>query len=290
MSAGAEVVAVGLGLPEGPFVHGDGRVSFTEQARGRISMWDNGSWDVLAVTGGGPNSHVVGNDGCVYVAQNGGAVGAWRSSDPCTPGIWRVNPDGASELVAQEVGGTPLAAPNDLVFGPDGALWLTDPAHPFDPVARGTAGRLARLFPGGGETVLDVGSVYCNGLAFDAAGLIWVESYDRHVCRLSADGAREVVCQLPAGHVPDGLAIASDGRLFIATCGSHGITVLAPDGSVLDHLWLDERAVPTNCAFAADGALWVTDFGIDGETVDGAGRLWRVPTDAIGLPVLEGTL
>ncbi len=285
-----EVVATGLGVPEGPFVHADGSVTFTEQVRGRISRWDgHGGAEAVAVTGGAPNSHVAGPGGELYACQNGGAVGAWRSPEPATPGLQRVAADGTVLDLATAVGGSPLLAPNDLVLAPDGDILFTDPGHPFDPDVRGTAGRLVRLSPSGaGEVLLDVGATYCNGLALEADGtLVWVESYGRHVCRL-VDGERVEVCRLPEGHVPDGLAVATDGRLFIATCGSHGVTVVAPDGEVLDLLELDGDANATNCCFDAEGALWVTDFGMSWETQEGAGRLWRLETDARGLPVPYG--
>ena len=98
-----------------------------------------------------------------------------------------------------------------------------------------------------------------------------------------------MLCQLPDGHRPDGFAVASDGRLFVATVISHGITVVSPDGEVLDHLMLDERALPSNCCF--DGAaLWVTDFGVGWQDGAPTGRLWRVETDAVGQPLSRGSL
>ena len=94
---------------------------------------------------------------------------------------------------------------------------------------------------------------------------------------------------LPELHVPDGLAVARDGRLFIASVTSHGVSILGPDGAYLGLIELDDRAIPTNCAF--DGsALWVTDFG-DGFTPGaGDGRLWRVDTDAVGALLGAGHL
>jgi gluconolactonase len=283
-----EIVAAGLEVPEGPVVLPDGRISFVEQRRGQVSVFDGDSVSCLATVGGAANAVTLGAD-ALYAAQNGGVVNAWRSADPRPPGIQRVHLDGRVEYVTTEVDGQPLLAPNDLCFGPDGRLWFTDPGHPYDPDRRGANGRLIAIGDGRDEIVADVGPVYCNGLAFGVDGrLIWVESYTRLVCRLGPAG-REVVCQLPEHHVPDGLAVAADGRLFIATVSSAGITVVSPDGAVLDLIELDETALPTNCCF--DGsALWVTDFGRDHETVPGSGRLWRVGTDAVGAGLFAGTL
>src|SRR5262245_12440738 len=281
-----EIVATGLEVPEGPVVLPDGRIAFVEQRRGQVSVYDGTAVSCLAEVGGAANAVTLGTDG-LYAAQNGGVVGPWRSPDPRTPGIQRVHLDGRVEYVTTEVDGQPLLAPNDLSFGPDGRLWFTDPGHPYDPERRGANGRLLAIGQGRDEILADVGPVYCNGLAFGVDGrLVWVESYGRHVCRFGPAG-REVVCQLPEHHVPDGLAVATDGRLFIATVSSAGITVVSPEGEVLDLIELDETALPTNCCF--DGSsLWVTDFGRDNETVQGLGRLWRVETDAVGAPLSGG--
>jgi gluconolactonase len=286
----AEVVATGLHVPEGPVVLPDGRIAFVEQLLGRVSIYDGAAVSVLAEVGGAANAVTLGGD-ALYAAQNGGVVGAWRSTDPRQPGIQRVRLDGRVESVTTEVAGAPLLAPNDLVFGPDGRLWFTDPGHAFDPVVRGAAGRIIAIGPDdrSGEIVAEVGPSYCNGLAFGAdRRLVWVESYERAVCRLGPDGRRPL-CQLPEEHVPDGLAVAEDGGLFIATLSSKGITVLSPDGQLLDLITLDGTARPANCCF--DGsALWVTDFGRDHERIAGSGRLWRVETDAVGLALFTGTV
>lgn len=284
-----EVLARGLQVPEGPAMLGDGTVVFTEQLAGRISSFDGTHVEVVAVTGGAPNSCVAGETG-LYVCQNGGVVGSWRSEQPQPPGIQRVHPSGEVALVRTNVAGRDLVTPNDLVFSPDGQLWFTDPSQPFDPANRLDEGCLHALSGCDDDVRLDVGGVYCNGIGISPDGdVLWVESYTRRVRRLTPEGEAETLCTLPEGHVPDGFAVGTDGRIFIATCASHGISVIAPDGEYLGLLHLDADAFPTNCCF--DGAnLLVTDFGVDFETTSNVGRLWRVPTDAQGAPVHRGSL
>lgn len=286
-----DIILDGLQVPEGPAMLPDGRVVFTEQTRGAISIYDGHGHQELAVTGGSPNSTVVGSDGALYVCQNGGVVGAWRSPDPRTPSIQRVDASGTVQTLAESVAGVALAAPNDLVFGADGRLFFTDPAQPFDPADRRDTGVIFALGADGGDLVRHVGPVYCNGIAFDTeGGMIWVESYTRRVVALGpGDGRDRVLATLAEGHIPDGIAVAEDGRIFIASCGSHGIDVVGPDGSDAGFLHLDERAFPSNLCF--DGsALWVTDFGVDHPSRPETGRLWRVDTDAVGLAVHHGAL
>jgi gluconolactonase len=222
-----------------------------------------------------------GSDGFLYAAQNGGVVDEWRAEVPATPSIERISLTGEITTVATEIAGVPLQAPNDLVFGPDGRLYFTDPSEPYDPTAPRATNRLFALGDDGGEVLIELPPSYTNGLAFTPdERLVWVESYSRAVCVLE-EGRRVLLCTLPDGHVPDGLTIAADGRLFIASAASHGITIVGPTGEILDHLFLDDRAFATNCCFVGSD-LWVTDFGVGFRAGNGRGRLWRVDTDAVG--------
>lgn len=259
----------------------DGRIVFVQQVLGRISAFDGSSVVTISEAPGAPNSVTVGSDGHLYAAQNGGVVDEWRSPYPTTPAIERVSLDGRVETIATEVAGIALGAPNDLVFGPDGRLYFTDPAEAYDPSNPRKPNRLFALDGSGGEVLIELPPSYTNGIAFTTQGdLAWVESYTRCVCFLDG-GRRRVLCQLPLGHIPDGLEVAADGRLFICTVTSHGITVVAPNGEVLSHIFLDEVALPTNCCFQGSDLL-VTDFGVGFTPGNARGRLWRVPTDAVG--------
>ncbi len=137
--------------------------------------------------------------------------------------------------------------------------------------------------------VLELPDVYPNGIAFDAQKrLYWTESMAHRVCRLEA-GAVVVFCQLSDDYVPDGMAFAADGRAFVCTTVSEGVSVLSPDGVLLEHIDLGEHA--TNCTF--DGpTLYVTATHVaDIEASQRTGTLWAVETDATGgLPLIPGSL
>jgi sugar lactone lactonase YvrE len=135
--AEVELLADGLGSPEGPDFLPDGRAIFVETFLCRVSAWDPRTGvHAYADVGGAPTACVRGLDG-VYVAQNGRTAGPWRSPRPCAPSIQRIAGDGRVEIVADSASCVPLLGPNDLAFAPDGSLWFTDPA-PGSPARRVT--------------------------------------------------------------------------------------------------------------------------------------------------------
>ena len=67
-----EVIAEGLGFPEGPIIMPDGSVILVEIRRGTVSRCWNGRTEVIATPGGGPNGIALGPDGAIYLCNNGG--------------------------------------------------------------------------------------------------------------------------------------------------------------------------------------------------------------------------
>ena len=131
-----ELVASGLGWPEGPTVRPDGSVVFVESYRSQLTVVDaGGEMRRFAYTAGAPNACVLGGDGALYVCQNGGTVGPWRAAEMTAPSIQRVREGGAAETLVTEIAGIALNGPNDLVFHADGRLIFTDPGtyNPDDP-------------------------------------------------------------------------------------------------------------------------------------------------------------
>ncbi len=268
---------------------GDGRLVLCDGNVGELLSYAGGAVTTFARTGGSPWGAILGTDGAIYVTQGGNVPGSGDTS--AVQGIQRVAADGTAELLFSEVAACTLYGPNDLAFGPDGRLYFTDSGSEQD--FRFDVRSPGRLFAvdaaGHGEMLLELPDVYPNGIAFDAQQrLYWTESMAHRICRLE-NGAPVTFCQLSDDHVPDGMAIAADGRLFVCTTISGGVTVVSPDGEVLEEISLGEHA--TNCIF--DGpALYVTATKVaDIEASQRTGTLWRVDTDAAGgLDLIPGRL
>ena len=282
------LLASGLGFPEGPAILPDGRIVLCDGNTGELLAYHDGSVTRFAHTGGSPWGTVLGSDGAIYVTQGGNVPGSGDTS--AVSGIQRVRADGTAELLFSAVAGYQLYGPNDLAFGPDGRLYFTESGSEQD--FRFDVRSPGRLFAvdasGGGEMLLERPDVYPNGIAFDARQrLYWTESMAHRICRLE-DGEAVTFCQLSDDHVPDGMAFAADGRLFVATTVSGGVTVVSPDGQVLEEIRLGEHA--TNCIF--DGpALYVTATKVaDIEASQRTGTFWRVDTDTTGLDLIPGHL
>ena len=284
----ATLLASDLGFPEGPVVMPNGRIVFCDGNVGELLVWDGHSVGTFARMGGSPWGAVLGSDGAIYVTQGGNVPGSGDTS--AVSGIQRVTKDGKVELLRSEVAGHKLYGPNDLAFGPDGRLYFTDSGteedYRFDVRSPG------RLFAidarGGGEMLLELPKVYPNGIAFDAhKRLYWTESMAHRVQRLE-NGKPVTFCQLSDGHVPDGMAIAADGRLFVCTTISEGVTVISPNGEVLEEIHLGQHA--TNCIFAGSALYVAATHTADIEASQRTGTFWRVDTDATGLELIPGRL
>jgi gluconolactonase len=263
----AEVVADGIVFGEGPVwvpdgVPGGPSLVVTSVPAGALYRVGagGGSAEQLAETGGGANGAALAADGSIVVTQNGGMdfsklpLAVDYPYHPTTPGLQLATLDGGVRYLADEG----LQAPNDLVVGPDGTVYFTDPPH--FPLPPEPSGRVMVYEPDGGLRVFAEGFMYCNGIALDRDGaLVVVEG--RGLQRLLPDGGREwIVEQLGRGG-GDGFCLDVDGNYYVAATVDHGVRVVDPHGKELDFLALDGDGVTTNCCFGgADGrTLFATD-------------------------------
>jgi gluconolactonase len=131
------IVAEGLEFPEGPVWMQDGSVIVVEIYAGRITRArPDGTKQVIATPGGGPNGMAVGPDGALYVCNNGGfnwgridgmLIPGAQANDYETGRIERIDMStGKVERLYQQCDGANLNGPNDIVFDGKGGFWFTD--------------------------------------------------------------------------------------------------------------------------------------------------------------------
>jgi len=283
----------GLGEPEGPVLLHDAQWGVVEMSpdTGHVSVIAaDGSLKQVVVTTGRPNGMVQDRDGTLWVAE---------SMNP--PSLLKVDLEGNSEIFLREGGGNEFLFPNDLAFGPDGALYMTDSGvhRPAFIKAReeGRAdfpidGKLFRIdLANRSASVLDNGLQFANGLAFGTDNALyvtatvsgWVYRYE-----WNADGTlgpRQDFADLVDRSQPpgfkggDGLAVAEDGHLYCAVVGQGDVTVVDTNGSIVNRIPVGGEQ-PTNVAFGPQGSgdIYVT--------VKDAGILERHHVGIDGLPLL----
>ena len=267
------IFATGLSLPEGPVFLPDGSCLVVEMgpARGcvtRISS-DGQSKRVIAHTGR-PNGLAVDREGIIWVAES-------RARS-----LLRLTLNGQEEVVATGCENEPFLFPNDLCFGPDGALYMTDSGIQFeDWLPDGKArqvdapidGRIYRIdIKTRKVTKLDSGIRFTNGIAFGPCQQLYVtETVTGMVYRYQwreggIVGRREdfgsvIDLEAPTGFKgPDGIAFGENGKLFVTVLGQGDVTVLGKDGHVVERIRTAGR-LPTNVAFGARGEkkIYVTE-------------------------------
>jgi gluconolactonase len=261
VTTGPEVVCPEPRFAEGPVwcaATGNDAASIvcTSVSEGAVYRVDiaAGTCTPLAVTGGGANGAAPCADGGFLVTQNGGldfaAIGMFEDPPVCTPvppGLQRVAPDSRVEYLTPD----PLQAPNDLAVATDGTVYFTDP--PPWPLPDDARGRVWAYGRDGALSLVADGFYYPNGIGIEDDGtLVVVENGlmgrpTFGLVRLDRNGDRELF----ADQTGDGFCFDVDGRLYVAG-GVHGVTVLEPDGSIVEVLEIPGRGVTTNCCFGGD--------------------------------------
>lgn len=299
-----EEIARGLRFPEGPVALPDGTFLVVEIERRTVTrIRADGQTEVLAETGGGPNGLAMGPGGQLYVANNGGFE-FLEDADGLRPTVQardysggrleRVDlHSGAVALVHRDNGrGIGLRGPNDLVVDRQGGVWFTDlgkrRARDLDyggvyyAAPDGTIREAAHPFLSANgiglspdETVLYVAETEGARLwAFDleAPGVIRKHPWP------SPHGGRLLHAAGGAYQRFDSLAVEACGNICVATLIHGGITVIAPDGRLVEFVPLLDRYT-TNICFGGP------DLRTAYVTLSLSGRLIALPWPRPGLPL-----
>ncbi|MFY1631765.1 SMP-30/gluconolactonase/LRE family protein [Solwaraspora sp. WMMB335] len=196
-----------------------------------------------ALAGGGPLSAVNATGDGALLLTAGRRV--WRAARTATG-------TGPPRLLAELAPDPPGVRCNDARVGPDGRLWIGT----VSPGRSGGGalwsmdgdGRLRRHW-GGISHGNGIGWSPCGDTVFvvdSGAGTLSRAAFDR----AAGPGDPTVILRIdPSVGIPDGLAVAADGTLWLAVWGGNCLLRLAPDGTVTGRVELSERNV-TSCAFA----------------------------------------
>jgi len=171
--------------------------------------------------------------------------------------IVTITPDGKYTILADHYEGKKFNSPNDVVIGPDGAIYFTDPTLdlvegqqqeiPFQGVYR--------LDEKGNVRLLTKDLTQPNGLAFSPDGKhLYVDDSEQRNIRVydvASDGTLSngrIFGEEPGRKndgVPDGIKVDRDGNLFVT--GPRGIWVWDPQGHHLGTIEMPEQ--PANLAW-----------------------------------------
>jgi gluconolactonase len=296
-----ELVTDGLRFPEGPVWMPDGSIILTEIASGQITrVAPDGTKSVVAKTGGGPNGLALGPDGKLYCCNNGGFNWNENGGYLAPHGIATDYSGGRIERIDIATGaietlyksgdfGCVLRGPNDIVFDDQGGFWFTDHGKvDYEARCHDIVGIFYAKADGSylEEVVFPSNNPNGVGLSPDGKALYAAETY---TCRLmkfnviapgkvasdAGPGGPGIPLYRPAGYkFFDSLAMEASGNICVATIGESGISVISPDGELVEFVGTDDVFTTNICFGGADMMdAWIC--------LSGTGRLvrarWRRP-------------
>lgn len=300
------VITDGLEFPEGPIAMADGSVLVVEIKGERlIRVQPDGTKDIVAELGGGPNGAAIGPDGACYVCNNGGFNWITEENGYLRPhgradsyvggSIQRVDLEtGVATTLYSQCDGVPLMGPNDIIFDCQGDMWFTDHGKTYGrtmdcgalyhAASDGTSIRQA-AFP----MVTPNGC----GLSPDESVLYASETETGRLWRWPITGRGELAKRSwpsPNGGAMvggatgyqrfDSMALEANGNICVATLVTGGITVFSPEGEKLEY-WEGPEPYCTNICFGG------ADLSTAYITVSGTGLLIAAKWPRPGLPLLH---
>ena len=267
-----EKVAGGFQFTEGPLWRpSENRLWFSDVVGNVLrAVTPTGEVEVLIEQAGGPSTAPAGG----FVGPNGlltEPAGTVLMAQHFNRQIVRIGADRQTSVVVDRFEGKRLNSPNDLAYGPGGALYFSDPPYGLsgqdeDPAKELDFNGVFRLVGGQLEPVVrDLGRP--NGIAFSSdQRTMYVANTEptRKVIMaydVAADGSVangrvfvDATADTTPG-MPDGLKLDTNGNVYATRPG--GVWVIAPDGRHLGTIHTPE--VAANVGWGDDGrSLYIT--------------------------------
>ena len=232
--------ATGLGFTEGPVWDPAGFVWISDESENRIvKAYSDGRWETMV--------SLVDPDGSTYDEQH-----RLLSTASGLRSIIRLSSDGKSFIVVvNSFHGKKLNTPNDIVMGPDGAIYFTDPTIDMTPAQKQDQElppSVYRLDQHHTLTLLTDQIKAPNGLAFSPNGkyLYIDDDMQRNILRYRFKHGTishkivfgDMTSQTEPG-VPDGMKVDRKGHLFVS--GPGGIWVWNKKGAHIGTIQMPKR-------------------------------------------------
>lgn len=254
-NAELSTVATGFGFTEGPVWDDAGFLYVSDETLNKIFRvgLDGSKREVIAL--GDP-------DGNTYDRQH-----LLIDCASVLRAIIEIAPDGKYKILADKFEGKRFNSPNDVIIGPDSAIYFTDPTLdlvqgqkqeiPFQGVYR--------LDANGNVTLLTKDLSQPNGLAFSPDGKsLYVDDSELRNIRIYdfANGAvsnGRIFGSEPGGKgdgVPDGMKVDTAGNIFVT--GPGGIWVWDPQGHHLGTIVVPEQPANLTWGDKDHGTLYLT--------------------------------
>lgn len=249
-------VAGGFGFTEGPVWDKRGFLYVSDEIQNRISrVFPDGRTEPFASIRD-PDGSTFNSEGRLITCASALRV------------VAAIEPDGSYKVLVDKYDGKKFNSPNDIVLGPDGALYFTDPSIDLP---KGETQELAfqgifRLGNDGSLRLLNSEMNQPNGLAFSPDGMrLYVTDTRQREIRVFDVGVNGSLTKgrlfgklegPPRTGAADGMKVDANGYLFVT--GPLGVWVWDKDGTHLGTIVMPES--PANLAWGDDDyqTLYVT--------------------------------
>jgi gluconolactonase len=235
-------VAGGFGFTEGPVWDAKGFLYVSDEEKNTVSrVYPDGKVETVVSLGDPDGSTFDKNHHLITCAS-------------VLRAIIEIAPDGKYKVLADKFQGKKFNSPNDVVLGPDGALYFTDPTLDL---VKGEKQELPnqgvyRLAADGSVQLLIADLQQPNGLAFSPDGKrLYVDDTKQRDIHLydfangKATNGKLFGKEEGRGGVPDGMRVDVRGNLYVT--GPLGIWVWDPEGHHLGTIVVPES--PANLAW-----------------------------------------